>query len=141
MDALPEFLYFIGMALRALCRRQLRRSRHFVVIAMAGLAGSVTERAVSAVGNPGSLIGVASRASNLGHFGGVRIVLDSRVAVGASQHTVHASRVLRGINRDALAAARGQSRLAVAGQAVFILLEGLGQRRLCPGMGMCRRAD
>ncbi len=41
MDALPEFLHLIGMALGALRRRQLRRCGHFVVIAVAGLTGPV----------------------------------------------------------------------------------------------------
>ena len=34
MDALPELLHFLGMALRALCRRKLGRSRHLVWIAV-----------------------------------------------------------------------------------------------------------
>jgi len=38
MNALPEFLYFIGMALRALCRRQWSRGYYFVMAAMAGFA-------------------------------------------------------------------------------------------------------
>ena len=140
VDALPEFLHLIGMALRALCRRHLRRSRHFVVIAVAGLAGSVAERAVNAIRHVGSLVGVASRALNPRHFGGVRIVLDVRVAVGAAQNAVHAGRMLGGIDRDAFAVARGHSRLTVAGQAAFVLLERLGRLRLCPGAGVCRRA-
>jgi hypothetical protein len=36
--ALAEFLHFIGMALRALCRRSLGCSRHLMGIAVAGLA-------------------------------------------------------------------------------------------------------
>ena len=105
--------------------RNLGRCSHLVVIAVARFARCVAERAVHAVGHMGSLVGVASRAFYLCHFGGVRIVLDARVAVDAAQNAVDAGRVLRGINRDAFAAVRGHSRLAVAGEAAFILLERL----------------
>ena len=43
----------------------LGRRRHFVVIAVAGLAGRVTERAVHAIRHMGSLVSVAGRALNL----------------------------------------------------------------------------
>jgi hypothetical protein len=72
---------------------------------MGETAGCVAERAVNAGRDVGSLVGVAVRAVNSCHFGGVRIVLDGSVAIGAGQNTVGAGRVFRGINRDALAAA------------------------------------
>jgi hypothetical protein len=53
------------------------------------------------------------------------------VAVGAAQSAVDAGRMFGGINRDALAVPRSHSRLAVAGEAAFILLERLGRFRLC----------
>ena len=84
MDALLELLHLIGMALRALRRRQLRRGRNFVVIAVAGLAGYVAEHAVNAIGQVRSFIRVARCALNLDHFRGVRKVLDCRVAIGAA---------------------------------------------------------
>lgn len=49
--ALLEFLHFIGMALRALCRRQLRGRSHFVSIAVAGLTSGVAESTMHAVGD------------------------------------------------------------------------------------------
>jgi len=98
VDALPEFLHFIGVTLRALCRHRLGRGRDLVWIAVAGLASSVAERAVHAVGHMGGLVGVASRTLNLRHFGRVRVVLDCGVAVGAAQNTVEAGRMFRGIN-------------------------------------------
>ncbi len=140
MDALPEFLHLIGMTLGALRRRQLRRGRHFVVIAVAGLAGPVAEHAVNAIGKVGSLIGVASCALNTRHFRGVGTVLDVRVAIGAAQNAVHTGRMLGGIDRDAFAVARGHSRLTMASQAAFVLLKGLGRLHLCSGAGVCRGA-
>lgn len=139
MDALAEFLYLIGMALSTLRRRQLRGRRDFVVIAVAGLAGAIAERTVNAIRNLGNLIGMASGALNPGDFGGMRIVLDARVAVSTAQNAVHAGGVLGGIDRDAFAVARGHSRLTVASQAAFVLLEWLGRPHLCPGAGVCRR--
>jgi hypothetical protein len=79
--ALPEFLHFLGMALRAFCRRRLGRSCHLMWIAVARLARAVSERAVDAVRHMGSLVGVASRASNLRHSIGVRKILDGGVTV------------------------------------------------------------
>jgi hypothetical protein len=133
--ALPEFLHFIGVALGALCQHQLGHRRHFMVIAVAGLAGCVAEHAMNAVGHMGSLVGVASRAANLRYFGRVRIVLDGRVAAGAAQNAMDAGRMLGGINRDVFAAARRHSRLAVTGQAAFVPAQ-MRQLRLSPGTGV-----
>jgi hypothetical protein len=121
VDTLTEFLHFIGVTLRALCGRGLGRRGHFVVIAVAGLAGSVAERAVHTVGHMGSFVTVASRAFYLRYFGGVRIVLDAYVTFSAAQNAVDAGRVLGGINRDAFPAVRLHACLAVAGQATFVL--------------------
>ena len=70
--ALPEFFHFVGMALRAFCRRYLDRDSNLVWIAMAGLAGSVAEGAMNALRRMSSFVGVASRAPNLRDFVGVR---------------------------------------------------------------------
>src|SRR5450432_4582243 len=141
VDALPEFFYFVGVALRALRRRYLGYSRDFVMVAVAGLAGSAAERAVNASGEVRGLAGVASRAFYLRYFGGVRIVLDGAVAVGAAKNAVNAGCMLGGINRDALALVRGHSCLAVASQTTLVLLQRLRQLRLCPGTGVRRDAD
>lgn len=139
MDALPEFLHLIGMALGALPRRQLRCCPYFVVIAVAGLASPVAEHAVNAIWKVRSLIGVASRALNTRHFRGVRKVLDVRVAIGAAQNAMHTGSMLGGINRDAFSVARGHSRLTVASQAAFVLLKRLDGLRLGPGV--CRSIE
>ena len=141
VDALPELLHFIGMALGAFCWHHLSGRNHFVVIAVTGLARSLAERAVHAVGQPGSLVGVASRALNFRRFGGVRIVLDAGVAVFAAQNAVDAGRVLRRIKRDALAVTRRHSRLTMAGQATFVLFQRMGHLSLCSATGVCRDAD
>ena len=141
MNALPEFLHFIGVALHALRRRYLGRSRNFVMVSMAGLAGSVAERTVNAIGKVRNFVGVASRARYLGYFGGVRVILDGAVAVGAAQDSVNAGCMLGWINRDALALVRHHPRLAVASQATFVLLQGLSCLRLCTGPGVRREAD
>lgn len=98
VNALPEFLYFIGVALRAFCRRRLGCRSHLVRIAVAGLASSVAQRGMNAAGEMGSLAGVAGRALNLNHFIGVRIFLNGRVAVSAAQDAVHAGRMSGGFN-------------------------------------------
>ena len=129
--AFPEFLDFIGMALRTFCRRRLGGGSHLMRIAVAGLASSVAERAMNAARHMGSFFRVASGASNLRHFVGVWKVLDGCVAVVAAQSAVDAGHMLGGINRDAFAAGRRHSRLAVAGEAVFVLLERMRGFRLC----------
>jgi hypothetical protein len=141
MDALPEFLHFIGVALGALRRSYLGCSRNFVMVAMAGLAGSVAESAMNTIGKMGSLVGVARRAAYLRYFGRVRIILDGAVAVGAAKNAVDAGCMLARINRDALALLGGHSCLAVARQTTFVLLQGLWRRSLCPSTGVGRDAD
>jgi hypothetical protein len=84
VDALAKFLYFIGMALRALGRSQLSCGSHLMVIAVTGFAGGVAEGTVDAGRNMGSLVGMAGSALNSCHFGGVRIILDGGVAIGAA---------------------------------------------------------
>ena len=132
VDTLTEFLHFIGVTLRTLCGHGLGRRGHFVVIPVAGLARSVTERAVHTVGHMGSFVTVASRAFYLRYFHGVGVVLDTCVAISAAQDAVYAGCVFGGINRNAFPAVRLHACLAVAGETVFVLLEGFGSFRLCP---------
>ena len=122
VDALPELLHFIGMALCALCRGHLRRRHHLVMIAVAGFAHSLAQSTMNAIRHVRRLIGVAGRTSHLRYSGVVGIVLDGRVAVNAGQYAVDAGGMLNGINRDALAAAGGHARLPVTGEATLILL-------------------
>jgi len=130
VNAFPEVFYFICVALRAFCRRRLCRSRNFVGVAVAGLASYVPERAMNAASHMGSLVGVASRTLNLRHFVGMWKISNGRVAVVAAQSAVDTGCVLRRINRDAFAGGRRHSRMAVTGEAAFILLQRMGRFRL-----------
>jgi hypothetical protein len=98
VDALAEFLYFIGMALRALGRGQLSCGSHLMMISVAGLAGGGAERSVDAGRHVGSLVGVARRALNSCDLGGVWILLDGGVTIGAGQNAVDAGRMLHGVD-------------------------------------------
>src|SRR5271165_472445 len=93
---------------------------------------------MNAVRHVGSFVGVASRALNLGKFVGVGKFLDGGVTVGATQSAVYAGRMLAGIDRDAFAAAGRHARLAVAGEAGFILLQ---RFRLGTKLSGHKRAD
>jgi len=55
----------------------------------------------------------------------MRIVFDCGVAIRAAQTAVHAGSVLGGIDGEALTCGRRHSRLAMAGETVFILVDGL----------------
>jgi hypothetical protein len=102
---------------------RLRRRRHLVGIAVARLASDVAERAMNGAAQVRSLIAVARRALNLCHFLGVREILDTAIAVVASQRSVDAGCMPAGINGDTFAADRGHPRLAVASRAAFIVLQ------------------
>lgn len=86
------------MALRALGWCRLDRSRHFVRIAVAGLASSCTKRIMNAAPHVGSFVGVAGRALYLGYFVRMGKILDGGVAVGAAQGSMHAGGVFRRID-------------------------------------------
>jgi hypothetical protein len=58
---------------------------------------------------------------HLRHFGRMRTLFDGRVTVGAAQVAVNAGCVLGGIDGKASATVGLHSRLAVAGQAAFVL--------------------
>jgi len=60
VDALPEFLYFVCVALRAFCRSDLGGDGDFMNIAVARLAGGFPKRTVNADGDVRCLIGVAA---------------------------------------------------------------------------------
>lgn len=93
-----------------------------VNIAMAGLAGIVTQHAVNAIGYLRSFVGMAGRALRFHDFGGVRVVFDVGMAVGARENAVNAGRMFGGIDEDAVARRRSHARLAVAGETGLILL-------------------
>ena len=141
VNTFPEVFYFIGVALRAFCRRRLCRSRNFVGVAVAGLASYVPERTMNAASHMGSLVGVASRTLNLRHFVGMWKIFNGRVAVVAAQSAVDTGRMLRGINRDAFAGGRSHSGLAVTGKAAFILLQRRGCFRLGANPSSHQRAN
>jgi len=141
VNAFPEIFYFIGVALRAFCRRSLCRSRNFLRVAVAGLASCVPERAMNAASHMGSLVGVASRTLNLRHFVGMWKIFNGRVTVLAAQSAVDTGRMLRGINRDAFAGGRSHSGLAVTGKAAFILLQWMGRFRLGASPSRYQRAN
>ena len=130
MYALAKFFHFIGMALRAFCWGCLRSDSNFVRITVAGLAGYVAEHAMDAAGHMRGFFSMASQASNLDHFVGMREIFNGRVAVGAPQSTVNTGRMFGGIDRNAFAGCGRHSCLAVAGEAAFILLQGMDCFRL-----------
>ena len=131
VDALPKIFHFVGMTLRALGWCSLGRSRHFVRIAVAGLASSYADRAMNAARHMRSFLCVTAQALHLGHFVRMGEILDGRVAIGAAQNAVDTGRVLGRINRDAFATGRSHPRLAVAGETAFVLLEWMCSFRLC----------
>src|ERR1700678_1875950 len=130
VDALPKIFHFVGMTLRALGWCSLGRSRHFVRIAVAGLASSYADRTMNAARHVRSFVAVAGRALHLRHFVSMRKIPDAGVAIGAAQNAVDTGRVLGRINRDAFASGRSRSRLAVAAETAFVLLEWMGRFRL-----------
>jgi hypothetical protein len=79
----PEFLHFIGVALRAFCGRRQRSGSYFVLIPVAGLAGNI-ERAVDAALSMSRLVSVTGQALNLGYFGGMRELFNGGMTVGTA---------------------------------------------------------
>src|SRR5579863_2472928 len=95
VNALPELLHFVGVALGALGRRDLGSGSDFMVISMARNTGAVSECAVHARGHMRSLVRVTSRTEDLRPLGRVRIIRlliipDGRVAINAIQDPVNA---------------------------------------------------
>jgi hypothetical protein len=125
MGTLLEYLHFIGVALGTHRRRDLSCADDFMRIAVARLASRMTEGGMNAVGHMGGFLVVAGCALDLHDLGGVRVVLDGRVAVIARQNTMDAGSMLGRINRNAFAASRRYAWLAVTGKAVCVLLEGM----------------
>lgn len=141
VNALPEILDFVGMALRALCRSRLTCSHYFVRIAVAGLASAYADRTMDAPRHMGRFFAVTGRALHLGYFVRMGKILDGRVAVGAAQNAVDTGRMFGRIDRDTLASGRGYSCLAVAGETAFVLFEGLRCFRLCLNPHRNQNAD
>jgi hypothetical protein len=130
VDAFPEFLYFVNMALLALYRRHLSGWHYLMVIAVTGLAAYI-DRAVNAGLGVRILVGMTSCALHFRDFCWMRILFDGGMAVGTAENPVDAGAVLGGIDGQALPAIRLHSRLAVTGQAAFILLERMRRLLLC----------
>ncbi len=100
-------------------------------ITMAGRARLGPQRAVRAFRNRRGFVGVAGLALDDLNLGRMRVILDRRMAIGAAQQAaVNAGRVLDRIHRDAFAIRARHSRLPVASQARFILLQRLGRTGL-----------
>lgn len=123
MNAFAKRFHFVRVTFGAFVRRQVRCRLHFVNISMAGLACLFAECAVNAVRHSGGFVGMAGGALHLGDFRGMRIVLDRRVTISTRQHTVQASGMLGWIDKDALASRGSHAGLAVARQAIFVLLD------------------
>lgn len=69
-------------------------------------------------------VGVAGDTFHFRDFRRVRVILDRSVAIGASENAVNTGRVLGSIHHNISARGRSHPRLAVASQAVFVLLIG-----------------
>jgi hypothetical protein len=91
-------------------------------IAMAGLARVISQHGMNTIRHMGYFVRVAGRALDLHNFGGVGIFLDCGVTVATAQNAVDAGGVFSRINQNTLAAGRLHPSLAVARQAVLILL-------------------
>lgn len=111
------------------------------MISVAGLTSGVAQGAVRAHRNVCRFVAMAGGAFNCCDFGRVRIVLDGGMTILAGERAVHAGRMFCRIDRNVFSGIRLHPRLAVACEAVFILLEGLRRFRLWTGVNERRCAD
>ena len=88
-------------------------------------AGRFSEERVGAGGERFRLIDVTRGALDFFEFGGMRKVLDAGVAVLTPENRVRTRGVLRRIDVNILAFFRLHPRVAVAGEAGFVLLGGM----------------
>lgn len=126
MDAGRKIFYLIGVTLFALCRRKIFRGSQFVHVAMASGASGTTKDRVGARGETFGFLLMTGAALHSGDFGGMRKILDGRVAILAAENSVRAGRVLCRIDGNVFAAIRLHARCAMARQAWFILFKGMG---------------
>jgi len=111
------------MALLALCGNQLRRRSYFVWVAMTRKARYI-DRAMHAGGRVGRLVRVTGGALHFDSFGWMRKVFDVGMTIGAPENPMNARRVFCRINCNISTRIGFHSRLAVASETAFILLQG-----------------
>ena len=95
---------------------------------------------MNAAGDMARLVDLASQVLHLGYFIRMKKIFDGGVAVGATQNAVPLAAMLARVNRNAFALGGDPSRLALAGEAGFVLLERMGRLRLGPGPPWNERA-
>src|SRR5215469_13834486 len=95
-------------------------------IAVAGLTGLIAKHPVNAAGEMFGFLIMTGQTLNLRHFGGMRIVLDRPVAIGARQNAVNAGGMLLWVHGNAVAAVWLHSGLPVAPKALSVGLRNEG---------------
>ena len=125
VNAFCEFFCFRSVTFGALSGLELRRRGNFMDVSVTGGASLFTQNRVNAFRGFGHLFRVACLALYFHNLRGVREIFDRGMAVGASENPVDVRRVLHGPNKNALALFGFHIRLAVTGEAGFILLERL----------------
>src|SRR5271169_4101835 len=89
-------------------------------------ASRVAQKRMGALWEALGLLLVAGRALNLGHFRGMRKILDGRVAALATENGMHAGAMFRSVDVDILALVGLHPLRAVTRQAGSILFQGTG---------------
>jgi len=138
VDTLAELLHLVRMALLALCGNQLRRRSYFVWVAMTRKARYI-DRAMHAGGRVGRLVRVTGGALHFDSFGWMRKVFDVGMTIGAPENPMNARRVFCRINCNISTRIGFHSRLAVASETAFILLQRLRGGRNCFAPRLGRR--
>ena len=123
VNTLRELLDLIRMTLRALGGLEFGRPSYFMDVAVAGGASRFAEQGMNALGR--GLLGVAGSALDFGNFCRMRKILDGGVTVLAAEDSMNAGRVFLRMDGNTCAFFRFHIRLAVAGEAGFILFQGL----------------
>lgn|ERR671925_967351 len=125
VNTLSEVLRLRGVAFGAFSGLQLCCCGHFVDVPMARSASVLTQNRVNAFRCVADLFGMAGYALHFGNFARVRKILDGSMTIGAGKSAVDACSMFVRANGDALAFSGFHVRLAVTGEAGFILLERL----------------
>jgi hypothetical protein len=122
VDALRKFFHFRGMTFRTLPQQKLRRSGHFMNIAVTRGAGRFAQDRVDAFRGVRRLFRVASFTFHFWNFRRVRKILDGRVTVRAAQNSVHARGMLFRVDGDVFPFFGFHVWPAMTGETGFILL-------------------
>lgn len=138
VDTLSKLFHLVRMALFTLCWNQLPRRRYFVRVAMTRKTGDI-DRAMDARGRVGRLIRMAGGALHFDSFGWMRKVFDVGMTIGAPENPMNARRVFCRINCNISTRIGFHSRLAVASETAFILLQRLRGGRNCFAPRLGRR--